>query len=101
MNTGPGCMCQPLCPPGWNVMVWTAMSKPGLDLSSMCQGPVTRCTLKTGSEGSLNVARPRRTELEPDPIVCIGSTPDTPVEPGATGSSESLHPTRSDAQMIA
>src|SRR5689334_11229223 len=73
-------------------MVCTAMSKAGLDSTETCQSPVMRLTLITGSFGSLKVARPSRTELEPDDCVIDGLASPRSIERGATALLESLHP---------
>src|SRR5688572_10076213 len=78
-----------------------ARSKPGIAFSSICHLSVMRFTFKTGSDGSLNVARPRSVELEPDPRVKTGSNVAASTERGATGSLASLHPIRSPAQTSA
>src|SRR5438034_831682 len=63
MNTGPGWLCQPLWPPGWNTILCTAMSRAGVALTFTSQpsGP-TRLMLNA----SPNVARPIKIEVVPD-----------------------------------
>src|SRR4051812_43782455 len=63
----------------------------GFPLISTCQSPVMRLTLKLGSLGSLNVARPSRVEVEPDPGVKDGVVVPRSRSPGAVGSLASRH----------
>src|SRR5512141_747038 len=78
------------------------MSKPGVAFTSICQSPVIRFTLKTGSDGSLNVARASSVELEPEDAVNAGFDARMSIEePGATESLPPLHPVRTAADATA
>src|SRR5688500_7728078 len=78
-----------------------ARSKPGFAFSSMCQLPVMRFTFKTGSDGSLKFARPRSTELVPEPSVYAGSDGGESTEPEAIGALVSLHAVKAVTQTSA